>query len=413
MPKYKTRERPKKPKRTTRRLPHRLPKDPRKLLRWAALGTEKDYEKLRELARKARQNLPAYIDGEVVEKIMRLDRLQLIEEIQAAEEHDISAGALLDGINWVLDKVPWGNWAWPVNASQQKINAMKGDGLNEVDEQYARLVGATYGSLEDRPYVLDHWKRQTEFDSNYISVWDNPDGHRLIAIRGTKGNAQDIGEDVLIGLTGRTTNLVGQELLQILAATPMETVVDLAAHSLGTTLALESYINSKQTYNAIHETYLYNAAYSPFVKGAADGFERDSRVRFFINFNDAVSMGGAGHRAPSNVVYRSEGGLISSHQLAQWQGSGVHTPQYHSPPEARVHAHKAVYGDKPWEKPITDQLKPGFILGHSEVLGTYKDGDLVDDAGDAVESAAESGELPPESQVFDFGAEDYDYTGLP
>ena len=410
MPKYKTRER-KVSKRTKRKLPHRLP---RKLIRWAAVGTEKDYEKLRELARKARHSVPAYIDGKIVERIARIDRLQMIEEIQAAEQHDVSAGAFLDGVNWVLDKVPWGNWAWPVNASQSKINAMKGDGINEVDEQYARLVGATYKNLEERPFVLDHWKRQTQFDSNYISVWDNPDGHRLIAIRGTKGNALDLTEDLLIGLTGRTTNLVGNELLQILAATPMETVVDLAAHSLGTTLALEAYMHSTQTYNAIHETYLYNAAYSPFVKGNADSFERDSRIRYFINFNDAVSMGGSGHRAPSNVVYRSEGGLVSSHQLAQWQGSGVHTPQYHSPPEARVHAHKAVYGDKPWEKPYIDQLKDGdFILAHSKVLGVYKEGDLPEDAGDPAEPADEPDETAPEPAVFDFGAySQYDYGTL-
>ena len=53
-------------------------------------------------------------------------------------------------MNWVLDKVPWGGWLWPVSAAQSSINALKGDGLNEVDEQYARLVGATYGvSMKD------------------------------------------------------------------------------------------------------------------------------------------------------------------------------------------------------------------------------------------------------------------------
>ena len=185
----------------------------------------------------------------------------MIEEIQAAEEHNISAGWFLDAVNWLFDKVPFGNWLWPVSAAQSSINAMKGDGLNEVDEQYARLVGATYGTVDQRPYVIDHWKRQVQFDSSYVSVWDNRDGHRLIAVRGTQG-AADIGEDILVGLTGVSTDVIGSELLQILAATPKGMVVDLASHSLGTSLALQAYKN-KTIYNGIHETYLYNPAYSP------------------------------------------------------------------------------------------------------------------------------------------------------
>jgi len=35
--------------------------------------------------------------------------------------------------------------------------------------------------------------------------------------------------------------VIGKELLQILAATPESMVVDLAAHSLGTSLALQAY----------------------------------------------------------------------------------------------------------------------------------------------------------------------------
>ena len=236
-------------------------------------------------------------------------------------------------MNWLLDKVPFGNWIWPISAAQSSINSLKGDGLNEVDEQYARLVGATYGPIEERPYVVDHWKRQVQFDSSYVSVWDNPDLHRLVAIRGTQGTGQDIGEDILVGITGRSTNVIGNELLQILAATPESVTVDLAAHSLGTSLALESY-KDRTIYNAIHETYLYSPAYSPFLRGATDAYERDENVRYFINTRDAVSMGGLGHRAPANVVFRSSGNPISAHKLAQWQGSSAYQePIYHAPPE--------------------------------------------------------------------------------
>mgnify|MGYP000657444085 CR=1 FL=1 len=331
-----------------------MPKDPRKLLRWAGRGTVKDYTRLAEAAKKLRNSLPAFIDGVAFEKLTRVDRLLMIEEIQASEQHDLSAGLFLDAVAWVLDKTPWGNWLWPVTASQSAIKAQKGDGLNEVDEQYARLVGATYGTVGERPFVIDHWKRQVQFDSSYVSVWDNPDGHRLICVRGTQGTGQDIGEDILVGITGRSTNVIGAELLQILAATPESTVVDLAAHSLGTSLALQAYGN-KTVYNAIHETYLYSPAYSPFLKGLTDAYERDENVRYFINTRDMVSLGGMGHRAPSNVVFRSGGNPITAHNLAQWQGAySYQEPIYHAPPETRVHAHKAVYGEKEPGSPVKD-----------------------------------------------------------
>ena len=250
----------------------------------------------------------------------------------------------LDGLNWLFDKIPWGNWLWPVSAAQASINSQKGDSLNEVDEQYARLVGATYGSIDERPYVIDHWKRQVQFDGSYLSVWDNIDGHRVVAIRGTQGSGTDVGEDILVGLTGRSTNLIGRELLDIIAATPEGVVVDLACHSLGTSLALQAY-SDKTIYNRIHETYLYNPAYSPFLRGSTDAFENDENVRFFINVQDVVSMGGMGHSAPSNVVYRTQGNPVSAHKLAQWQGStSYQDPIYHAPPETRVHAHKQVFG---------------------------------------------------------------------
>ena len=346
MPSYKTRRSDKPAKKKARKYAKRLPLDPTKRLRWAARGTVKDYARLRELAKRARASLPAHIDRDAFERLLHVDRLTMIEEIQAAEEHNISAGWFLDSVNWVLDKVPFGNWIWPVAAAQSAINSQKGDGLNEVDEQYARLVGATYGSVDERPFVIDHWKRQVQFDSAYISVWDNPDQHRLIAVRGTQGSGLDIGEDILVGLTGRSTDLISKELLQIVAATPEGVVVDLAAHSLGTSLTLQAYGN-KTVYNAIHETYLYSPAYSPFLKGLTDGYERDENVRYFINTRDVVSLGGMGHRAPSNVVFRSGGNPISAYGLSQWQGAySYQEPIYHAPPETRVHAHKAVYGEK-------------------------------------------------------------------
>ena len=391
MPTYRSRTAKATSKRKVRKYAKRLPRDPRKLFRWAARGSQADYEKLRKLARKARQSIPMHIDRDAFDRLEHVDRLRMIEEIQAHEQHDVSAGAFLDAVNWLLDKVPWGNWLWPVSAAQSSINAQKGDSLNEVDEQYARLVGATYGGIENRPFVIDHWKRQVQFDSDYVAVWDNPDGHRVICVRGTQGTGKDIGEDILVGLTGSSTNVIGDELLQILAATPQGVVVDLAAHSLGTSLALQAYGN-KTVYNGIHETYLYNPAYSPFLRGSTDAFEKDSNVRYFINTRDAVSMGGMGHKAPSNVVFRSEGDPISAHKLAQWQGStSYQEPIYHAPPETRVHAHKAVYNHLKNQEPA----------------------DAGKDRTDSVQDLDSPGATAQQSLEFDFGdVPEFNYEGL-
>ena len=392
MPTYRSRT-TRTPKRKVRKYPKRLPRDPHKLLRWAVRGKPKDYEKLRQLARKARRSLPVHIDQDAFARLEKIDRLTMIDEIQAHEQHDVSAGFFLDATNWLLDKIPWGNWLWPVSAAQSSINSQKGDSLNEVDEQYARLVGATYGGLENRPYVIDHWKRQVQFDSSYISVWDNLDGHRLITVRGTEG-AGDIGEDILVGVTGNPTNRIGSELLDILAATQDGMVVDLAAHSLGTSLALQAYTN-KGVYNKIHETYLFNPAYSPFLRGKTDAYEKDASVRYFINIKDPVSMGGSGHKAPRNVVYRSEGNPISAHKLAQWQGSSSYQePIYHAPPETRVHAHKQALQ-------LTKRDPEDARDADAEQIPTEDVGDLVPDQGQSAP--------PPE---FDFGDVTFDYALL-
>ena len=346
MPTYRTRVRaPERKKlKPKRRWSKRLPRDYRKLMRWAARGGPKDYEKLRKLAQKARQSLPQTVDGAAFERLGRIDRPGLLRELAAAEQHNVSAGFLLDGLGWLLDKVPWGNWAWPVVAAQSAIHALKGDGLNEVDEQYARLVGATYGPAADRPFVVDHWVRQTQYDSDFVAVWDSPDGHRLIAVRGTQ-DAADLARDALLGLTGALPGSgLEREFLSILAGTDQATVVDVAGHSLGAALALQAYRN-RTVYDAVHETYLYNPAYSPVMRGLSDAFERDENVRYFVNTGDLVSMGGQGHRAPANVVYRSHDAWdpVAAHRLAQWQGAARPAGEAHgSPALAAVHARKVL-----------------------------------------------------------------------
>ena len=86
-------------------------------------------------------------------------------------------------------------------------------------------------------------------------------------------------------------------------------------------------------------TRLYNPAYNPqliasgMMPSVAKAFEKDPRVRYFINLGDLVSSGGFGTEGPKNVVYRTPlynsihykdtgGGLdpYHNHVLRQWEG---------------------------------------------------------------------------------------------
>ena len=342
MPSYRTRA-PKKKK--ARAPPPRkgLPRDRRKLLRFVAAGSAKDYDRLAAAAKRLRDQRPPYVDPIALDQIARADKVAAVENVAATRQGDSSP--FLDALSWVLEKVPLGNWSWPVAAAQSAIKAQRGGALTETDERYARLVGATYGGTAVRPYVVDHWQRQAAFDSEYCTVWDAPDGHRLITVRGTEGFA-DLTQDALLAMLGTTTDAISDDLLSILAATPRTTVVDLAAHSLGTALALDAY-KSPAIYNRIHETFLYNPAYSPLVRGSADAYERDSSVRYFVNLHDLASMGSFGHRSPANAVFRTTGTISSAHELAQWQGSGIHSQHFRSPASTTHHATVAVYGQDP------------------------------------------------------------------
>ena len=156
------------------------------------------------------------------------------------------------------------------------------------------------------------WHRVPKWDSEYVSVWDNPDGHRYIAIRGTDfGRMQDVEHDVNIARSGTTVDMVGGYLQGILDDTEPSRIVDVGAHSLGTVLVLEAYKNRPDLQNRVHITRLYNPAYNPQLLAASQmpsvskDFEQDPRVRYFINLGDVVSMGGFGTAGPKNVVYRT------------------------------------------------------------------------------------------------------------
>ena len=174
---------------------------------------------------------------------------------------------------------------------------------------------------DERDAQFEHWQHVPEFDSNYITVYDNEDGHRFVAVRGTKLNLKDLGEDMKIAVRGEPDNLIGEELRNILDHTAPDKTVDLGAHSLGTSLALTAFENDDTLQDRIHNSYLYNPAYTPFHASITGKYEKDERVRYFIDLSDPVSVGGIGSIGPKNVVYRNNWNPITAHALVQWGGT--------------------------------------------------------------------------------------------
>ena len=307
--------------RETKRVRAQVPRDKRKLSRWAVQGTHDDYEKLRRHARRLSETAPSYVSQGAVDLLSNADRVSMI---QAAHEKDNHW--LTDGLAWMLDKIPGKDFLWLPKLGQAALKPFRGDSMNEVDEQYARLIGQGYKDNEDRVDDFEHWQRQAEFDTDYLTVWDNEDGHRFVSVRGTKANTRDLGEDAWIGVAGRPRNLVGEDLKRVLDNTKPGQHVDVGGHSLGTSLILTAYDNDENLQDRVHNTHLYNPAYSPLptARNVTADFEHDERVRYFIDLTDPVSVGGLGSKGPKNVVYRNNFGAIgnplSSHYLTQWGG---------------------------------------------------------------------------------------------
>ena len=317
MPRYKSRSKSRKI-REKKRVRAQVPRDKRKLSHWAVRGTHKDYQKLRDHAARLAPERPSYVTDGAVHLLQNADRRSLLEATHERDNHWFT-----DGLAWLLDKVPARmGLDWLKGLGQSSLKPFRGDSLDEVDSQYARLVDQSYKEVDERPERFEHWSRQPEFDSNYISVFDNDDGHRFVAVRGTKMNLKDLGEDARIGFLGRPENLVGEELRRVLDHTEPGQTVDVGGHSLGTSLILTAFDNDDTLQDRVHQTYLYNPAISPFTnKNVTQQYEGDDRVRYFIDLLDPVSVGDIGSKGPTNAVYRtSYHNPLHSHQLVQWGG---------------------------------------------------------------------------------------------
>ena len=312
MPRYSSRKRAHS-KRERSRVRAAMPRDKRHLAHWAVRGTHDDYAKFRKHIADVQHRAPSYLEPRAMQQLGGATRRSMLANIH---KEPWGGGWFSDGLAWSIDQVPsgWG-WDWIKGLGQ---SARSGGHVNETDQQYARLVNDAYS--DERIEQVEHWKHVPQFDSNYITVYDNEDGHRFVGVRGTKVNKKDLGQDAKIAAFGQPDDLIGDELRNILDNTAPDKVVDLGAHSLGTSLALTAFSNDDNLQERIHQSYLYNPAFSPLTENITDKYEGDDRVRYFIDLSDLVSVGNIGSKGPTNVVYRNNWNPVTAHALVQWGG---------------------------------------------------------------------------------------------
>ena len=318
MPRYSSRKRSA-AKRERSRVRAAMPRDKRHLTHWAVRGTDDDYAKFRKHVADVQHRAPSYLEPAAMGELGKATRRSMLHNLH---KEPWGGGWFSDGLAWLIDQVPssWA-WDWAKGLGQAALKPFRGDTLDETDQQYARLVNEAYKTDDERDAQFEHWQHVPEFDSNYITVYDNEDGHRFVAVRGTKLNLRDLGEDMKIAVRGEPDNLIGEELRRILDNTAPDKTVDLGAHSLGTSLALTAFENDDTLQDRIHNSYLYNPAYTPFHASITGKYEKDERVRYFIDLSDPVSVGGIGSIGPRNVVYRNNWNPITAHALVQWGGT--------------------------------------------------------------------------------------------
>ena len=197
--------------------------------------------------------------------------------------------------------------------------------LSEKQKGFAEAVENTYKPVGERKDKVGTMTRLPEFDSDRISVWQQENGEKFIAVHGTKPNLHDIGHDVkIMGGKESTTDPEVEALMDKLDAVGED--YDIGGHSLAT-----SYIYNALPEHGSHidEIFLFNPASSPlqgvdYLKKHAN---EDQRITFFVNEGDMVSSGLYQQMDQDTLDNRVHIGdyrwsPLAAHSLTQWYEEG-------------------------------------------------------------------------------------------
>mgnify|MGYP006088207441 CR=1 FL=1 len=251
-----------------------------------------------------------------------------LEHKAARKGHNIGGG-LFDALGEV------GKWIWdgakqvfrPIKAvwniaSNLTHPLFHGNSISDHTRLVASAITQSYVLDESQraDYVGDLIRDQ-DLSSEFIDVWtdtkrDPP--YTLITVRGS-ATAQDfLVDDTQILATGNIhDNRISGELGTILAKYG-DSNVEIAGHSLGTTLIAKA-LSENGLADKIDTIDFFNPASTPLTDSIVSEFGQDEKAHFFMNMSDFVGWGAMMDDTPVNLTMNNPKlNPADAHSISQW-----------------------------------------------------------------------------------------------
>ena len=195
--------------------------------------------------------------------------------------------------------------------------------LTDKQQAFAAAIDDTYTSVGERKNKIGGMTRLPEYDSDRVSVWEQSNGEKFIAVHGTAGMA-DVKEDAKL-LAGKENNVDPEVEAWMDRFDAAGEEYDIGGHSLATSFI---YNALPEHGSHIDEIFLFNPASSPFQ--SKDYLKKhanvDERITFFVNEGDMVSSGLYQQMDQNTLDNRVHVGdyrwsPLAAHGLGQWYDS--------------------------------------------------------------------------------------------
>ena len=155
-------------------------------------------------------------------------------------------------------------------------------------ETAAYLTDMTYRTVDKRPKKTVGYTRLPNYDSNYVSVWQNDTTSEIIVtVRGTKLSAKDLISDakILFGKTNSKLKELDETLFKLEERYP-DQKFDIASHSLGSAYVMSEL---EQHGSKIDDLFFFTPASSPLQSNnTLDMYANLPNATYYLNTGDIV-----------------------------------------------------------------------------------------------------------------------------
>ena len=200
---------------------------------------------------------------------------------------------------------------------------------NSVSEHTHMVATAIDESYEldetQRADYIQDMKRDASLSTEFIDVWVNDHSnppYALVSVRGSKKASDFAIDDAAILATGHARDLISTDLSRAVKKYTDTHNVEVAAHSLGTSLVCQSISKNPQLLDDIDRVDLFNPASSPInMNNAVSEYSQNEKFYYYENQFDIVGLGQMLYDSPpKNLVMKSLQSInpIKNHTIDQW-----------------------------------------------------------------------------------------------